>query len=556
MTTGVALSRSPNYEAARAFLLAETDETAAPRPILQRVPALLSHARVALSFGDLGSAEESLDETSRILEASSDFRAARLKADLLTLRASLLWAQGDLQASQRAMSDSLAAMGPERAPHHAAALLERARIRAASRSDLAAAQQDIEDATSLIRSRGLEGAQPLSAIETQMAFESTAALVSARAELQGSGGLAMSENLRLLLTGVLPQSGMVSPKHLEDAARRLAPATVAVIFLFGDQSLLSWTLAGGEVHYRQVPLDRRTVERHVARLSVQLARTPLRADLWTATLADLFDALLRDVPGGSTASEFIIVPDGPLRRVPFGALFDRAASGFLFDRATVRIVPSLTFGLTAPLVRQPEADVLAIGEPEVIDAERAAFPPLPHARAEAIQVSSLYPTSRTLVGASATKTAVLGELPKAGVLHFAGHAIGGTNGTPPRLLLAGAVDDPAAALSIDDLTNRLNGARIVLAACETAAADRTNRSVGSADLAGAFLRAGAASVVATLWKIDDTAGQAFFVAVHRGLAAGQSPARAVASVQRACRASQPCQSNPVTWVGTTVYGLE
>ena len=142
------------------------------------------------------------------------------------------------------------------------------------------------------------------------------------------------------------------------------------------------------------------------------------------------------------------------------------------------------------------------------------------------------------------------------MLHFAGHALGGTSGVPPRLLLAGGVNDPASALSLTDLKDRLHGARVVLAACETAAAARTDRSVGAADLAGAFLRGGAASVVATLWKIDDVGGQEFFVKVHRGLATGQPPAVAVAAAQRACRASESCRSHPVTWVGTTVYGVE
>ena len=81
------------------------------------------------------------------------------------------------------------------------------------------------------------------------------------------------------LTGVLPGAKTVTPEHLEQAAAALEPGTVAVVFLFGNQSLLSWTLSGGRVHFRQLPIERAEIERRVAALSVQLARTPLREEV-------------------------------------------------------------------------------------------------------------------------------------------------------------------------------------------------------------------------------------------------------------------------------------
>jgi CHAT domain-containing protein len=389
-----------------------------------------------------------------------------------------------------------------------------------------------------------------------VAFEATAALVEARSDLQDGRGLALTENLRLLLTGVSAGTTTVSTEGLVDTAARLEPTTAAVVFLFGSKGLLSWTLANGGIHFRQLPIERRDVERQVAALTVQLARSPLREDLWKTHLAELFDVLLKDLPGVRSASEVVIVPDGPLRRVPFGSLVDRSSGVFLFERTSVRVVPSLMFGLSAPPVRPVEASLLSIGEPEVTGGANSGFPRLPNARAEAKQVATLYRKATMLIGRDATKGAVLEKLPQSDVLHFAGHATGGGSGVPPRLLLAGAVNDPAATLSVSDLKDRLRGARIVLAACETAAAARADRSVGAVDLAGGFLRAGATSVIATLWKVDDLVGQEFFVGVHRGLAAGQSPAVAVAAAQRACRASVSCRANPVTWVGTTVYGME
>jgi CHAT domain-containing protein/tetratricopeptide (TPR) repeat protein len=554
VATANTLSREANFEAARAFLTPPSGADSRPR--LQQVPPLLSQTRAALAAGDLQAASEALDAGTRIVSTVPDVRAALMKSEVLALQASLAWARRDLSGAEQAMDAALAAMGPERSARRAAALLERARIRADAGADIAAAQRDLDEASTLLQSRGLDGAQPLPADDTRLAFGAIAALVEARADLQGPAGLALNENFRLLLTGVLPGEPSVTARTLEDAAARLDPGIVGVVFLFGSKGLMAWTLSGGGIHFRQLPIARDEVDRLVAALAVQLARSPLREDTWKALLAELYAELLAGMPGIDSAAQIVIVPDGPLRRVPFGSLVEHRSGAFLFDRASVRIVPSLMFGLRPGPPRPAQASLLAIGEPDVVGGAAAGFSRLPNARAEATDIARLYKRSTTLIGAAATKQALLAELPQTDVLHFAGHALGGTSGAPPRLLLAGTLNDPAATLSLADLTNRLRGARVVLAACETAAAARTDRSVGAADLAGGFLRAGAASVVATLWKIDDVGGQAFFTSVHRGLAQGQTPAAAVAAAQRHCRSDERCRSHPVTWIGTTVYGVD
>ena len=91
-------------------------------------------------------------------------------------------------------------------------------------------------------------------------------------------------------------------------------------------------------------------------------------------------------------------------------------------------------------------------------------------------------------------------------MHYAGHAI--VNDQVPslsRLLLArdGASDDDGA-LFVSELAKvRLDGTKlVVLAACSTASGMVTNGR-GIASIARPFLEAGAATVVATLWDVQD-----------------------------------------------------
>ena len=65
------------------------------------------------------------------------------------------------------------------------------------------------------------------------------------------------------------------------------------------------------------------------------------------------------------------------------------------------------------------------------------------------------------------------------------------------------------------------------------------------NLAWPFLAAGASSVVAGLWPIDDAAGE-LLVEVHQGIRAGLSAADAVARMQRAAIARGDAA---VRWAG-------
>ena len=71
---------------------------------------------------------------------------------------------------------------------------------------------------------------------------------------------------------------------------------------------------------------------------------------------------------------------------------------------------------------------------------------------------------------------------------------------------------------------------IILAACGTGVGPAFHGE-GALSVARPFLVAGVPFVIATLWDVDDAASRAFFVALHRRLAAGQAPASALRETQ-------------------------
>lgn len=160
---------------------------------------------------------------------------------------------------------------------------------------------------------------------------------------------------------------------------------------------------------------------------------------------------------------------------------------------------------------------------------RGAYPdaaPLPWASRELDVVAALYPGSVLVTGRDATPRRFLDELPKAEVVHLAGHAVT-LNRRPSgsRLLLApGKHDDGSLdALRLADLD--LPAARVVyLSACQTARP--AARADGIDNLATALLVAGAPAVIAAKWDVSDDLAPRTAAAFHREFAARSDPAEA------------------------------
>jgi CHAT domain-containing protein len=98
---------------------------------------------------------------------------------------------------------------------------------------------------------------------------------------------------------------------------------------------------------------------------------------------------------------------------------------------------------------------------------------------------------------------------------------------------------------------------VVLSACQTALGSGALTDVPAGDdwigLTRAFLHAGAASVVATLWPVDDWATAALMEQFYTVSDAPANPAGALAGAQRAILAA-PTTAHPFYWAGFVAVG--
>ena len=231
----------------------------------------------------------------------------------------------------------------------------------------------------------------------------------------------------------------------------------------------------------------------------------------------------------------LVVPCGPLGLLPFAALHDGTQA--LAQRFELALVPSARLGLRG-LRRQPTAPrhALVLGESSR----------LPHAAYEARFVAGLFARGTALVGEQATLDALRAQAPQADVLHLACHAQFRSDN--PMFSALHLRDAPLSVEAVEALA--LRPGTVVLSACETGVSDADcgEERIG---LVRAFLVAGAARVVASLWPVDDEVTSAFMADFYAALVAGEPPAKALRRAQTKLMASYP---HPFFWAAFTLHG--
>jgi CHAT domain-containing protein len=342
-----------------------------------------------------------------------------------------------------------------------------------------------------------------------------------------------------------------------------------------------------------LPLGANELRRELERFHAALERQPAAAETSPlVALGRLYRALIQPLEGHlQGASHLLILPDGPLHGVPWGALVEERSDPdpglgrswrFLVEAQTVFTAPSATIWSRLkrlrdrwPSAAQGEGQlVLAFGDPDFgmakavhrrlslgsarlteLGSRGAEFSPLPQTRREIDGISSLLPGRvRAFLGAAATEERFLQEMGRARILHLATHGVANARFPLSSSLLFSLPVAPEEAAE-DGLLQaweifehvRLEADLVVLSACE----GNVGREVdgeGVMSLARAFQFAGARAVVASLWQVPDAATAELMVRFYRDLAAGRPVAEALREAQlEALGKAFAADAAPVSW---------
>jgi CHAT domain-containing protein len=344
--------------------------------------------------------------------------------------------------------------------------------------------------------------------------------------------------------------------------RARLPARAAVLYYVAlNDRLLVWLITRDGERLAEIAVHTAELGARIAQLRVRINRGDNEIVL-RPQLAELYELLVRPLASAIAGdATIVVVPDGPIHDLPFAALFDQRANRFVVDDHAVVVAPSLAVFIAASdrarRLPREAADALVVGSPDVDPRIEDVLPRLPGAEREAREIAALYGAT-PIVGPQATKARFLADAPARAVVHFAGHAV--ANVTQPRLSRLLFAPDPSDVSKSLLFGYELDGVRfertrlVVLAACGTASGVITT-SEGVLNMSRAFLAAGAPTVIATQWDIDDRSATELFVSLHRWMRAGHGPADALRrSMLEARHRADPRVGALRQWAGIVAIG--
>lgn len=393
------------------------------------------------------------------------------------------------------------------------------------------------------------------------------------------------------------RAALAEPHTIDDVQAQLAgPHQAVLMYRLREQSSWAWVVTRDALARVELPARDVLEPRIDAFVAALREGRDAEADgRW------LYDTLVGSAKLPDAVTQVLIVPDGPLQRLPFVAL--TAPDGrFLIESLQLSMLPSASvgialaearrmprdypaqdvvvfadpvFALDDPRVRRTGAETVAANEPaasldEIIGADLSrsgrgieSLVRLPGTAREADAMQAAFGHARTRVfsGFDATLDAARGDVSRnARILHFATHGLVDPlvpertglaltrweeQGTP-----AGADDGFLNLPMIGDL--RFNAELVILSACDTAIG-REVEGEGLIGVSRGFLAAGAESVIATLWPVSDRDAAKLDAVLAKALQSGAPPAEALRTAQRDAIAD-PQRRRPRSWAAFGFYG--
>ena len=313
----------------------------------------------------------------------------------------------------------------------------------------------------------------------------------------------------------------VEVPDIEQIQKQLDRGATLVEYFTGKDRTYVWLVTRDQITVKELPLKEKDLSERVSAVmalnisnqsrkrGTVMVRVPegekeitdAQREENRRRFSDEMKALYRDlvapVVDEVKTEKLIVVPHGPLHKVPFSALHD--GTGYLVDRYSISVLPSLS---VIPHViakrNQDKGTLLALANP------KTELPALGFAEGEVKSISEDFDRKSIHFKEQATEERARREASTPDVIHFACH--GEFNDRQPLqsgLLLASEGQEDGRLQVHEIFSLDLRGANLVaLSACETGLGKITSGD-DMVGLSRAFLYAGTPSLMATLWQVDD-----------------------------------------------------
>src|SRR5271157_2050093 len=357
--------------------------------------------------------------------------------------------------------------------------------------------------------------------------------------------------------GALDSDSPRKPTHpiaLHLAQEMLGPDEALLEYVLAEPNAFCVTLTREHAGLVSLPAGRKQIEALVSDYLAAIEHQQSARDQSRRLYSILLD------PVATLAQKFrlVIVPDGRLYMLPFESLRDGGGRYMIWSHV-VTYAPSATtlyFLRSSQPSHQPELSLLGVGDVrygadhpllasnsstgQILRAVKRGFDELvasrlndlPASRQELTDASHALqqPSTVLLMGDAATETAFKKQpLSKFKILHLAVHAVAEPRFPERAALVLGRdpnSDDDGLLQAREIVRLPLNADLVTLSACDTAKG-KLQGEEGNNSLVQAFLLAGAKSVVAALWEVEDRSTEALMKHFYTHLSEGMDKASAL-----------------------------
>jgi CHAT domain-containing protein/tetratricopeptide (TPR) repeat protein len=372
------------------------------------------------------------------------------------------------------------------------------------------------------------------------------------------------------------------PPAIPQLQAALDANTVLLYHAFANDELLIVAVSRQTVRGYRVKVDPRTLENDLAAFQRVVAKPPLERTAserrkLPALGQRLYAALIKPAePSLKNATTVLLCPEGALNQLPWGALIvavdKQGRPTYWVERVAIGLTLSAGVYLQAKAVRPAERGVAiaAVSQYRRLEVAQApktaqlvrrsgrALGDLPAVKQEVAQVRRLLGKQgvAAVLEAAATPERARQMAQGARVVHFACHArADGVDPLGSGLLLSPAGSDAGLLTAADVVSKwRLRADVVMLSACETAVG-QVRRYEGMYGLARAFLFAGARSVGASLWRVEDVSTARLMGAFYREYVRGVPKVEALRRAQVELLRDKP-HADPYYWSCFVLMGAE
>lgn len=339
----------------------------------------------------------------------------------------------------------------------------------------------------------------------------------------------------------------VEPVKASEIQALLDPGTQMIVYHLLDDRIACWVVGLNQLEFLSLDSNSRDIERLVGETRIKLQNY----ETVNEELGTLADILIKPVlPLTQGASRLGIVPHQSLHNLPFAAL--RLGPGrHLVDEAALFYVPStsvLRYTIPRREAGVSNSRVLAVGNPDLGNKALS----LPFAQKEAERMTFDFDDVTVKLGAEATESWLVENLPNYGIIHIASH--GEFNPDTPlfsAVLLSPDMENDGVLTAEEVFSLRLRADLIALSACQTGLG-RVSNGDDIVGLNRAFVYAGTRELLTTLWRVDDISTAVLFKYFYRTV---QSQDRAEALRQSQIRLkNRPEYRHPAHWAALVLSG--